>query len=79
METDAIVRPLAMTEFARDHGVLDTFRDAVMDAHWHDGKDIESDDPDNAFYTRNQGPFTLTEVDNTEHAYAGLVTGVAGK
>ncbi len=40
---------------------------------------IESDDPDNAFYTRNQGPFTLTEVDNTEHAYAGLVTGVAGK
>lgn len=35
---------LAVTEYARDRGALEPFRDAVMDAHWHDGADIESDD-----------------------------------
>jgi predicted DsbA family dithiol-disulfide isomerase len=38
------MRPLAVTEFARDHGALAPFRDAVMNAHWHGGKDIESDE-----------------------------------
>lgn len=34
-------RPLAMAEFARDQGRLHPFRDAVMDAHWSEGRDIE--------------------------------------
>jgi predicted DsbA family dithiol-disulfide isomerase len=38
------LKALAATEYARDRGALGPFRDAVMDAHWHDGKDIESDD-----------------------------------
>ena len=37
------LRALAVTEFARDEGRLETFRDATMDAHWLHGKDIESD------------------------------------
>ena len=76
-------------------------RDALQFAH------VESDDLENVFYTRIQGPVTLIEIDNTEdgdhvhavwpssagdfgddllarrwrseHAYAGLVTGAAGK
>jgi len=36
-------RSLAMTEYARDLGKLEAFRDAVMEAHWLEGKDIESD------------------------------------
>ncbi len=40
---------------------------------------IESDDPGYVFYTHSQGPFTLIEIDNTEHAYAGLLTGAAGR
>lgn len=32
---------LAMAEYARDHGKLEPFRAAVMDAYWLDGKDIE--------------------------------------
>ncbi len=35
-------------------------RDALHFAH------VESDDPENAFYTRSQGPVTLIEIDNTE-------------
>lgn len=34
-------RPLAMAEVARDQGRLHPFREAVMDAHWRDGRDIE--------------------------------------
>lgn len=34
-------RPLAMAEFARERGRLHPFRDAAMDAHWRDGRDIE--------------------------------------
>ena len=34
-------RPLAMAEHARDKGLLHPFRDAVMDAHWTEGRDIE--------------------------------------
>lgn len=37
------LRPLAATEFARDQGKLAPFRDALMDAHWLHGGDIESD------------------------------------
>ncbi len=36
-------RSLAMTEYARDLGKLEAFRDAVMEAHWLKGKNIESD------------------------------------
>ncbi len=35
-------RALAMTEYARDNGKLEAFRDATMEAHWLKGKDIES-------------------------------------
>ncbi len=37
-------RPLAMAEHARDQGRLHAFRDAVMDAHWLEGVDIEDAD-----------------------------------
>lgn len=36
-------RPLALAEHARDQGRLHPFRDAVMDAHWTDGRDIEDE------------------------------------
>lgn len=37
------LRALAVSEYARDEGCLEAFRDATMDAHWLHGKDIESD------------------------------------
>jgi len=37
-------RALAVTEFARDEGVLEAFRDLCMDAHWQHALDIEADD-----------------------------------
>lgn len=37
------LKPLAVTEYARDHGALQAFRDATMDAYWRDGRDIEDD------------------------------------
>lgn len=37
------LQPLAITEYARDHGALSAFRDATMDAYWRDGRDIEHD------------------------------------
>ncbi len=37
-------RALALTEYARDHGKLESFRDATMEAYWLKGKDIESDE-----------------------------------
>jgi predicted DsbA family dithiol-disulfide isomerase len=36
-------RALAVAEFARDNGKLDTFRDLAMQAHWKDGRDLEND------------------------------------
>ena len=36
-------RALAATEYARDQGRLEPFRDAVMEAHWARGRNIESD------------------------------------
>lgn len=36
-------RALAMAEFAREYGKLNIFRDLAMQAHWKDGKDLESD------------------------------------
>lgn len=38
------LRPLAASEYAREQGKLEPFRDALMDAHWLHGRDIESDD-----------------------------------
>ena len=37
-------RALAVAELARDQGRLTGFRDAVMDAHWTRGLDIEDDE-----------------------------------
>lgn len=37
-------KALAMTEYARDQGKLDAFRDAAMDAHWKDHRDLGSDE-----------------------------------
>jgi predicted DsbA family dithiol-disulfide isomerase len=34
-------RALAVAEHARDQGRLDAFRQATMDAHWRDARDIE--------------------------------------
>ena len=36
-------RALAVTEHARDAGLLPAFRDATMRAHWLEGADIEDD------------------------------------
>ena len=35
---------LLLSEFARDHGQLDAWREAGMNAHWRDGRDIEDRD-----------------------------------
>jgi predicted DsbA family dithiol-disulfide isomerase len=37
-------RALAVSEYARDEHLLDPFRNAVMDAHWIHGQNIESDE-----------------------------------
>jgi predicted DsbA family dithiol-disulfide isomerase len=37
-------RALAMTEYAREQGKLEPLRDNLMEAHFKDGRDIESDD-----------------------------------
>jgi predicted DsbA family dithiol-disulfide isomerase len=36
-------RILAASEFARDRGRLDAFREAAMDAYWRHGADLEDD------------------------------------
>jgi len=36
-------RALAMAEYAREQGKLDAFREAAMDAHWCEGKDLEDE------------------------------------
>ncbi len=36
-------KALALAEWARDQGRLHPFRDAVMGAHWREGRDIEDD------------------------------------
>jgi predicted DsbA family dithiol-disulfide isomerase len=36
-------RALAIAEYARDEGKLDTFRSVTMDAHFKQGRDIEND------------------------------------
>ncbi len=37
-------RALAMTEYARDQGLLIELEEALMDAHWLEGRNIEDDD-----------------------------------
>ncbi len=37
-------RALALAEVAREEGNLDAFRRRAMEAHWHDGLDLENDD-----------------------------------
>jgi predicted DsbA family dithiol-disulfide isomerase len=34
-------RALAIAEYAREQGKLDAFRDAAMEAHWREGKNLE--------------------------------------
>lgn len=36
-------RALAIAEYAREQGKLHAFRDAAMEAHWREGKDLESE------------------------------------
>ena len=36
-------RALAVAEYAREQGKLEAFRQRAMDAHWTQGKDLESD------------------------------------
>jgi predicted DsbA family dithiol-disulfide isomerase len=36
-------RALAMAEYARDQGKLESFRHLAMDAHWRRGMDLESE------------------------------------
>ena len=37
-------RALAIAEWTRDQNALHAFREAVMDAYWHHGRNIEADD-----------------------------------
>jgi predicted DsbA family dithiol-disulfide isomerase len=37
-------RALAMTEYARDQGLMSELEEALMDAHWLEGRNIEDDD-----------------------------------
>lgn len=37
------LKPLAVTEYARDHDALESLRDAIMDAYWREDADIEDD------------------------------------
>jgi predicted DsbA family dithiol-disulfide isomerase len=36
-------RALAIAEYAREQGKLEAFRDAAMEAHWREGKNLESE------------------------------------
>jgi len=81
-------RALAMAEYARDHGRLDAFREAAMQAHWQEGKDLEDDadlraiaasaglEPDAALAASRDERF-LARVDAArEEANARGVTGI---
>jgi predicted DsbA family dithiol-disulfide isomerase len=81
-------RAEAMAEFARHQGQLDAFRDAAMEAHWRQGRNIEDHadlrevaasaglDPDAALHAADD-PTYLERVDaiRTE-ASARHVTGI---
>ncbi len=81
-------RALAVTEYARDQGRLEAFRDAVMDAHWLHDRDIESDevlgqlaeevglDPAQALLAADDATY-LARIDEARvEAQAHTVTGI---
>jgi predicted DsbA family dithiol-disulfide isomerase len=79
-------RPLAMAEYARDHGKLSEFRGLAMDAHWKDGKDIEDGlvlrelalaaglDPEMAVTAADNSVY-LKRVDDMRLEYRGVGVG----
>lgn len=83
-------RALAVAELARENGRLDAFREAAMDAHWREGRDLESEavirdlaeraglDPDEAAAAMEE-PHFLERVDAirreaSEHGVTGIPT-----
>ncbi len=79
-------RALAMAEFARDHGRLDAFRDAVMEAHWTRSGNLEQDlrtvasraglNPTDALQAADAAPY-LERVDALRaEAHGAGVTGI---
>jgi len=79
-------RALAVAEFARDNGKLDTFRERAMDAHWRDGRNIEEDsvlrdlaaasglDPDKAILAADD-PAYLKRLDYLRVEFKAVGTG----
>ncbi len=79
-------RPLAMAEYARDRGRLDTFRTLVMEAYWKESKNIEDDtvlrqlaaaaglDPDTASQAAADATY-LQRVDATRVEFKKLGVG----
>jgi len=79
-------RALAVAEFARDNGKLDTFRERAMDAHWRDGRNIEEDsvlrdlaaasglDPDKAILAADD-PAYLKRLDDLRVEFKAVGTG----
>ncbi len=82
------MRPLAATERARDAGLLEPFRDRMMDAYWVDGRDIESDeviaavaravglDPDEAVSAADDPAYLGRVQAMRQAAEAEMVTGI---
>ncbi|MBS2028369.1 MAG: DsbA family protein [Deltaproteobacteria bacterium] len=81
-------RALAVAEYAREQGKLEAFRQRAMDAHWTQGKDLESDvdlralateaglDPDAAVAASND-PKYLARIDaRREQAEEVGITGI---
>ena len=79
-------RALAVAEFARDMGRVDTFRSLTMDAHWKEGMDIEDPavlqdlaaasgiDPEKAILAA-EDPVYLGRVDAIRIEYKRVGTG----
>jgi len=81
-------RALAMAEYARDQGKLESFRQLAMDAHWRRGMDLESEsdlrklaseaglDADAALAASRSGEY-LSRIDRRrEEAEDAGVTGI---
>lgn len=88
-------RVLAIAEYARELGKLDTFRDAAMHAHWRDGKNLEHEqdlraialqaglDPDATLQAMTAEPY-LQRIDAireeaSQIGVTGIPTFVAGQ
>lgn len=81
-------RALAIAELARDRGLLETFREAAMRAHWRRGMDLEEDrdlraiagevglDPDEAIRSADDPEFQRRVDQMREEAMDRGVTGI---